>query len=158
VNAPARKLRSQLDPWDLPVTANFYAPPDHFASIEDEEAILSYAITNPGRVTSLKPADFTGADRPLIYAALLAGKTLAEIQDMPDLELGGGYVTDLFLHPVSSKRALKEMVQNLKRLTALRALRDDVMRWLNAAPTMTVRGAQCALALSVRRSAERCRE
>ena len=153
----ARKLRSQLDPWDLLPEANFYAPADHFAAIEDEECVLSFWLSNPGRVTSVKPEHFTGRDRPRIAAALIAGTPYNEIAAMADLDVPS-YPAELFLHPSSSTRALRDCVANLKRLAPLRLLRDDVMRWLQAAPTMSLRGAQVALAMVGRRSCEAVRK
>src|SRR5687767_8641448 len=70
VHADHLKLRREREPWDLPIRLLQPSDVEPLQDIPSEEFVLSYMLDNPGRVSSLDPADFTGRDRPVIYEAL----------------------------------------------------------------------------------------
>lgn len=149
VHADHLRLMRDREPWDIPLR---HLPQDHIDPLQDiqsEDFVLAYMLSNPGRVKSLEPADFTGCDRPVIYVAL-RDQVPPELLESLDERLDcPGYINQLRLQPSLRAASLKECVENLKRLRALRDLAEAVAAWRKKMPTMTVQSARSTLAAMV---------
>jgi hypothetical protein len=122
---------------------------DPLQDIQSEDFVLAYMLSNPGRVKSLEPADFTGRDRPVIYVALRDQVPLELLESLDERLDCPGYINQLRLQPSLRAASLRECVDNLKRLRALRDLAEAVAAWRKKMPTMTVQSARSALAAMV---------
>jgi hypothetical protein len=157
------KLMREREPWDVPVRLLQPSDLEPLQDIPSEDFILSFMLANPGRVSSLDPADFTGRDRPVIYEALrtvpaLPLETLDKLDERLDCP---GYINQLrwqSSHTGAKPPIVKECIANLKRLRELRALASAVDRWRREMPTMTVRSARHALAAMVFPCVNRAKE
>lgn len=145
VHAEHTVLMRDRNPWDVPMRLLHDAPLDLFQDISAEEHVLSFMLTNPGRVRSLDPDDFTGRDRPVIYVALRDGYEQSVLDKLDQRLDMPGYLTDLLLMP-SQAASMREHVEQVKRLAELRRLNERVVAWQKRAPTMSVRRARAELA------------
>lgn len=150
IHAEHTKLMSERAPWDLPVRL---LREDVYEPLQDptsEDFVLSWMLDNPGRVQSLSPQDFTGRDRPVIYAALKEHGDKRELLDKLDERLDcPGYINQLrwqTSHCGTRKANVMAEVENLKRLRELRDMAEAVDAWRRRLPTMTPRAARLALA------------
>ena len=149
IHAEHTVLMRDRDPWSVPVRL---VQPEHYEPLQDidsEDFVLSYMLDNPGRVQSLTPQDFTGRDRPVIYAALKEHPDNLELLDQLDQRLDcPGYINQLrwqTSHCGTRKQTMVTEVENLKRLRELRELAEAVDSWRRRMATMTVRAARLEL-------------
>jgi len=150
IHAEHTKLMRQMDPWDLPVRLLKEEVYEPLQDINSEDFVLSWMLDNPGRVQSLTPQEFTGRDRPVIYAALKEHHDNLELLDRLDERLDcPGYINQLrwqTSHCGTRKHVLKAEVENLKRLRELRDMAEAVDSWRRRMATMTARAARLELA------------
>jgi hypothetical protein len=140
------KLQRDLDPWDIPIRALAPEPFIELQDVQSEDFVLAYMLSNPGRVASLSPQDFTGRDRPVIYATL-RDQHPDSVLDLLDERLDHpGYINELRWQPSLRAGSLKECIANLKRLSSLRDLAETVDAWRRRMPTMTAQAAKSELA------------
>lgn len=143
-------LMRDRDPWSLPVRL---LQPEVYEPLQDptsEDFVLSWMLDNPGRVQSLSPQDFTGRDRPVIYAALKEHGDNPELLDKLDERLDcPGYISQLrwqTSHCGTRKGNVMAEVENLKRLRELRDMAEKVDEWRRKLATLTPRAARLELA------------
>lgn len=152
IHSEHTRLMRDRDPWDLPVRLLKDESPDPLQDIASEEFALAYLLSFPGRIVSLRAADFTGRDRPVVFTALaeLATKSEEErlaVLDRLDERLDcPGLISELRWQPTLRKGAIQEVVANLKRLRALRALAEGMDDLRRRMATMTEQTARSELA------------
>ena len=152
IHAEHTKLMRDRDPRDVPLRL---LPPEDFEPLQDiqgEEFALAYMLSFSGRIVSLSRDCFTARDRPVVFTALtdLAHKSEGEriaVLDRLDERLDcPGLVSELRFMPSLRKGSMVEVVANLKRLAALRALAEKMDTLRKKLPTMTEQTARSELA------------
>lgn len=145
-------MRDREPWWHLPARLLPDEQTDWLRDEQSEDFALVYMLSNPGRIRSLSAADFTGRDRPVVFTVLSEHWNKPEeercaLLDKLDQRLDcPGYISDLRFQPTLRKGSMVEVVANLKRLAALRALAEKLDALRRKLPTMTEQTARSELA------------
>lgn len=146
LHAEHLRLVRDMEPWDLPIRLLKEEHHEPLMDLRSEEFVLSYMLSNPGRVKSLTAREFTGRDRPVIHDGLKQNLTPEQL-DLMDQRLDcPGYINELRWQTTMPNGALRECIANLKRLRQIRELAEAVDEWRKRCSTMTVATARAELA------------